>query len=135
MQTPDLINFGKKYAAAWCSQQPVNVAAYFAENGSLSVNGNVPATGRIEIAKVAKGFMTAFPDLVVMMDRLITTTKGKEFHWTLIGTNSGPGGNGNKVQISGLELWQLDKDGLILESKGSFDTEEYNRQLKEGVRN
>jgi hypothetical protein len=130
MQTTDLINFAKEYAAAWCSQQPDSVAAYFAENGSLSVNGNVPATGRLEIAKVAKGFMTAFPDLVVIMDRLITTAEGTEFHWTLTGTNSGPGGNGNKVQISGVELWQLDKDDLILESKGSFDAEEYNRQLK-----
>jgi hypothetical protein len=37
------------------------------------------------------------------------------------------------VRISGLELWQFDQNGLIKESKGSFDAEEYDRQLKEGV--
>jgi hypothetical protein len=31
--------------------------------------------------------------------------------------------------ISGYELWNIDNDGLIAESKGHFDTAEYERQL------
>jgi hypothetical protein len=33
-----------------------------------------------------------------------------------------------------VELWQFE-NGLIKESKGSFDTEEYERQVKYGVGN
>jgi len=127
--------FGGKYAAAWCSQKPDSVAAYFADSGSLTVNNGKPAVGRSEISKVAAGFMNAFPDMIVAMDSLIQTSNGTEFHWTLTGTNSGPGGTGNKVKISGFELWQLDNAGLIKESKGSYNAEEYDRQIKYGIDN
>jgi SnoaL-like polyketide cyclase len=135
MDASELNSFGKKYSGAWCSQKPDSVAAYFADNGSLSVNNGTPAVGRIAIAKVAEGFMTAFPDMIVAMDSLRTTSDGIEFHWTLTGTNSGPNGTGKKVRISGFELWQFDDNGLILESKGSYNAEEYNKQLKNGTGN
>ena len=32
--------------------------------------------------------------------------------------------------ISGYELWEIDNDGLIAESKGHFDSDDYRRQLK-----
>jgi hypothetical protein len=35
--------------------------------------------------------------------------------------------------ISGYELWKIDNDGLIVESKGHFDSAEYERQLEHGV--
>ena len=134
MDKKQLANFGKKYAEAWCSQKPESVAAFFSANGSLKVNADSPAVGREAITKVVEGFMTAFPDMIVSMDSLITKPNGTEFHWTLTGTNSGPGGTGKKVKISGFELWHFDKDGLIQESIGSFDADEYNRQLKVGVK-
>lgn len=129
METNKLKDFCLKYTEAWCSQRPESVAAFFAENGSLKVNNDPPAVGRNAIAEVAEGFMRAFPDMVVSMDSLVNTSEGKEFHWTLTGTNSGPGGTGKKVKVSGFELWKFDNDGLILESIGRFDAEEYNRQL------
>ncbi len=133
METNNLLEFGKKYAQAWCSQKPDSVAAYFSHNGSLTVNNGTPAIGRPAISKVAESFMTAFPDMIVAMDSLPTTSKGIEFHWTLTGTNTGPNGTGKKVKISGFELWQLDDKGLIKQSLGSFNADEYNRQLKYGV--
>jgi hypothetical protein len=129
----DSNSFGKEYAQAWCSQKPKKVAAFFAPNGSLTVNDGAPAVGTEEIAKVAKGFMDAFPDIVVIMDSLVAKRNKTQFYWTLIGTNTGPGGTGNKVKISGFEEWIINEDGLIQESKGHFDSEEYNRQLHEGV--
>jgi hypothetical protein len=39
-----------------------------------------------------------------------------------------------RVRISGYELWKIDNDGLIAESKGHFDSAEYERQLKQGDR-
>ena len=134
MDKEQLTNFGKKYSEAWCSQKPESVAVFFATNGSLKVNADSPAVGRDAITKVAHGFMTAFPDMIVAMDSLVTKPNGTEFHWTLTGTNSGPGGTGNKVKVSGFELWHFDKGGLIQESIGSFDADEYNRQLKVGVK-
>jgi hypothetical protein len=133
MTTDNLLDFGKRYAQAWCSQKPDNVSSFFSENGSLTVNNGTPAIGREAISKVALSFMTAFPDMIVSMDSLPTTPKGIEFHWTLTGTNTGPDGTGKKVRISGFELWQLDDKGLIKESQGSFDADEYNRQLMYGV--
>jgi hypothetical protein len=55
------------------------------------------------------------------------------FHWTLTGTNTGPGGTRKRVRISGYELWQFDNAGLIENSKGHFDSAEYERQLNFGV--
>ncbi len=90
--------------------------------------------GRNAITQSAKAFMDAFPDdMIVAFDRLVKTKKGTEFHWTLTGTNTGQNGTSKRVNISGFELWQLDENGLIKESKGSFDAEEYSRQIKYGV--
>jgi steroid delta-isomerase-like uncharacterized protein len=126
-----LNNFAKRYAEAWCSQNPESVAAFFAERGSISINNGPPAAGRAAIAKEAQAFMTTFPDMVVTFDKLEPREGAVAFHWTLIGTNSGPGGTGNKVRISGYELWKTDNDGLIAESKGHFDAADYERQLSQ----
>ncbi|PYJ44445.1 MAG: hypothetical protein DME86_00260 [Verrucomicrobia bacterium] len=129
----EITAFAKRYAEAWCSQNPGSVAAFYAENGSLSVNDGSPAVGRAAIAKEAQAFMTTFPDMVVTFDKLEPQPDATAFHWTLTGTNTGPGGTGKKVRISGYELWKIDNDGLIGESKGHFDSAEYERQLKHGV--
>jgi predicted ester cyclase len=132
--TSDELNgFANRYAKAWCSQNPESVAAFYAKNGSLSVNDGPPAVGRAAIAEEARGFMRTFPDMVVTFDKLEPRGDATAFHWTLTGTNTGPGGTGKRVRISGYELWKIDNDGLIAESKGHFDSAEYERQLKEGV--
>ena len=130
---PELASFASRYAQAWCSQDPESVAAFFAANGSLSVNDGAPAVGRAAIAEVARGFMRDLPDIVVMMDKVTRDSDGTKFRWTFTGTNTGPGGTGRRVRISGYELWKIDNDGLIAESKGRFDSAEYERQLKYGV--
>jgi uncharacterized protein (TIGR02246 family) len=126
----ELDKFAKRYAKAWCSQNPESVAAFYAENGSLCVNDGTPAVGRAAIAEEARGFMRTFPDMVVAMDDVTRDSDGTKFHWTLTGTNTGPGGTGKRVRISGYELWKIDNDGLIGESKGHFDSAEYERQLR-----
>ncbi|MEO5500284.1 MAG: nuclear transport factor 2 family protein [Ginsengibacter sp.] len=128
-------DFGEKYAAAWSGQDAAAHAKFFAPEGSQIVNNGTAAIGRDAIAKVAQSFMTAFPDMLVVCDSLPTTSKGIEFHWTLTGTNTGPGGTGNKVHITGVEILQFGSNGLIKESNGSFDEAEYNRQLKDGFEN
>jgi hypothetical protein len=122
--------FAERYAAAWCSQDAASVAAYFDEQGSLTVNEEAPAVGREEITVVAQGFMTAFPDMQVLLDDVVLEEDGAVFHWTLVGTNTGPGGTGRAVRISGFEVWRIGMNGLIANSKGHFDSAEYRRQLE-----
>ena len=133
MTCDELTVFAQRYAKAWCSQDPEKVAAFFAERGSISINNGQPAVGRATITEVARGFMRDLPDMVVTMDKVVREPRGTMFHWTLTGTNTGPGATGKRVRISGYELWQLDNDGLIGNSKGHFDSTEYERQLKHGV--
>ena len=133
MELNRLKAFGSAYAEAWCSQNPGSVAAFYAEDGSLTVNGGPPAAGRLAIAEVARGFMSAFPDMQVAMDDVVIDAHGTAFHWTLTGTNAGPGGTGKRVRITGREVWQFDSQGLIKQSTGQFDGAEYERQLKFGV--
>ena len=165
MTLAELTDFAKRYAKAWCSQNPDNLAAFFAETVSLSVNDGPPAVGQAAIAEDAQGFMKTFPDMVVTFDKLERGTPdgGRSscdavFHWTLTGTNTGPGGSGKRVRISGYELWKIDNgaggsratwtgkpervdeqgresinNGRIAQSIGHFDSAEYERQLKHGV--
>src|SRR5690349_21044573 len=111
-----LRDFASRYTAAWCSQDAASVAAFFSPNGSLTINDGTPSVGRAAIADAAQSFMTAFPDLRVIMERIIDRGDCAEYHWTLIGTNTGPGGTGNRVRISGFESWRFGPDGLIAES-------------------
>ena len=131
MNATELSDLATKYTAAWCSQDPSRVASFFAETGSLAINANAPATGRPAIADSARGFMSAFPDLVVTMDDVRVEGARVIYRWTLTGTNTGPGGTGNPVRISGREEWRIGPDGLIAESEGHFNEAEYQRQLKE----
>lgn len=126
----ELRRFAQRYADAWCSQDPERVATFFATDGSLSVNNSPPAVGHAVIAEIARRFMRDFPDMIVTFDKLEPRRDRTAFHWTLTGTNTGPGGTGNRVRISGYELWKLDNNGLIAESKGHFDAEDYQRQLR-----
>jgi SnoaL-like polyketide cyclase len=124
-----LRDFSERYTAAWCSQDAASVAEFYSSRGSLTVNGGTPAVGRREITGVARSFMSAFPDMQVLMDDVIVKAETAEYHWTLVGTNTGPGGNGNHVRISGYEEWTIGPDGLIASSQGHFDAAEYRRQL------
>jgi hypothetical protein len=129
MDTTQLNAFGTRYAAAWCSQNAASVAAFFAPNASLQINSDPPSVGRAAITAAAQGFMTAFPDMVVTMDGVDHDGDRAVFHWTLIGTNTGPGGSGRPVRISGYEEWAIGPDGLIAASKGHFNEADYTRQL------
>ena len=130
MTESQLEEFAKLYTAAWCSQVPAQVAEFFSPSGSLRINDDLPSIGRAAITEAAGGFMTAFPDLKDMFNRLERRGERVLYHWTLMGTNTGPGGTGNRVQIRGYEDWRFGADGLVSESKGHFDISEYQRQLK-----
>ena len=134
MDAAHLKEFGTRYTAAWCSQDAASVAAFFAENGSLKINDAAPSVGRAAITAAAQGFMTAFPDMVVTMDGISLEGDRAVYRWTLTGTNTGPGGTGRAVRITGYEEWSMGADRLIAESLGHFDAADYQRQLSAGPR-
>ena len=127
-----LRTFAERYTTAWCSQDAASVAAFYSPEGSLTINEGPAATGRAAIRDAAQAFMTAFPDMEVAMDDILIRGEDAVYHWTLTGSNTGPGGTGQKVRISGFEEWRIGDDGLIAESRGHFDTASYERQLKFG---
>jgi uncharacterized protein (TIGR02246 family) len=133
LDLPKLQDFATRYTAAWCSHDPAKVAASYSPSGSLTVNGGTPAVGTTAITEVAKSFMTAFPDMRVLMNDVVLKDDETVYHWTLTGTNTGPGGTGHRVRISGYEVWRFGTDGLIASSQGHFDSSEYDRQLRHGV--
>lgn len=131
---PDTMrDFGRRYAAAWSGGDPARVAAFFGEQASLTINDGAASVGRAAITAAAQGFMSAFPDMVVTMDEVARSGDGYVFHWTLTGTNTGPGGTGKRVRISGYEEWSIGAAGLVAKSLGHFDEAEYKRQLEQGV--
>lgn len=129
MSSAEVEEFAKRYTGAWCSRQPQQVAEFFSPLGSLKVNDGAPAVGRAAIAEVARGFMSAFPDLVIHFDRVERRGNRVLYYWTLTGTNTGPGGTGRAVRISGYEDWVFGEDGLVAESLGHYDAADYDRQV------
>ena len=51
--TDQMRDFARRYTAAWCSQDPAQVAGHYAPDGSLTINDGVPAVGRDAITEVA----------------------------------------------------------------------------------
>ena len=122
-------DFARRYTQAWCSHDPARVAEHFTSGGTIAINGGEPT----EVTEVARSFMAAFPDIQVFMDDLVFARDSVEYHWTFTGTNTGPGGTGNRVRISGFEEWTFGDGGLVAESKGHYDQDEDDRQLEHGA--
>ena len=104
-----LREFAARYTDAWCSQDAASVAGFYSSNGSLTINNGTPAVGRKEIAEVAQSFMTAFPDLDVVMDDLVIRVDGASYHWTLIGTNTGRERRGIEFRLVASRFGRLDR--------------------------
>jgi nuclear transport factor 2 (NTF2) superfamily protein len=122
-------DFARTYAEAWCSHDPTRVAGHYTPGGTIAINGGEPT----EITEVARSFMTAFPDIQVFTDDVVVKEEVVEYHWTFTGTNTGPGGTGKWVRISGFEEWTFGDDDLVAESQGHYDQAEYDRQLEHGA--
>jgi uncharacterized protein (TIGR02246 family) len=132
MAIDGLTDYANRYAQAWSGGDPAAFAAFYAEDGSLVINDGQPSVGREAVEQTAREFMTAFPDMLVELVEVHRQGDQVIFSWHWTGTNSGPGGTGNRVDLTGFEQWTLDDDGLILQSRGHLDEAEYQRQLNSG---
>ena len=122
----EIEELARGYTEAWCSRDPARVAAHYVPGGPIAINGGEAAG----IEEVAEGFVAAFPDIQVFMDDLVVRDDGVvEYRWTFTGTSAE---TGQSVRVPGFEEWTIAADGLIAESRGHFDQDEYDRQLREG---
>lgn len=129
LEFDEMVEFAQNYTEAWNSKEPEKMASFYAEAGTLRVNKGEPAIGREQIAATAKSYMEAFPDMVLVMDSLTRVKDNYRYYWTFKGTNTGPNGTGNKVVFSGFEEWTMNNKGLVQKSIGTYDADEYARQL------
>ena len=125
-----MVEFGQKYTDAWNNKNPEEMASFYAEDGILTVNNGKPAVGRTQLEGTAQSYMEAFPDIQLTMDSLTVEDGTYRYYWTFVGTNTGPGGTGNKVNFSGFEEWTMNNKGLVQKSIGKYDAEVYQRQLE-----
>ncbi len=130
-----LVEFGQAYTDAWNSKQPEKMASFYAKDGTLTVNNGTPAVGRQQLAQTAQSYMEAFPDMELTMDSLTVENGTYRYYWTFKGTNTGPSGTGNKVDFSGFEEWTINDKGLVQKSVGTYDAEDYQRQLNGNQKN
>ena len=120
-------------STAWSSQDAKGMAACYEDTASLTINGGAPSTGRVELAATAASYMEAFPDLRVSVDQVLVAGDSAFWVWTLTGTNTGPGGTGNRVRFSGIEVWTIGSSRLVSNSVGYYDAATYERQLAHGI--
>jgi uncharacterized protein (TIGR02246 family) len=94
MHPKDLQDFAARYTDAWCSQDAASVAAFFAPDGLLTINGGSPNLGRVAITASAEGFMVAFPDLLVEMNGLDVDGERVVYRWDAHGDQHRSGRHG-----------------------------------------
>ena len=122
-------DFALSYTEAWCTRDPAKVASHYVPGGTIAINGGEPT----EVTEVARAFITAFPDIAVLMEDVVVQGETAVYNWTFTGTNTGPGGTGKPVRISGSEEWTFGEGGLVATSQGHYDEDEYARQLEHGA--
>ena len=96
--------FAERYTAAWCSMDPAAVAAHFAPEGSLAINGGAPAVGRDAITAVAASFYEALPDMQVFFDDLVVDGDRIEYPLDLHGHEHRPGRHRQRRAGEGLRV-------------------------------
>jgi len=131
---PDRIRtLAERQTAAWDNHDAITLSNNYSETGWIIINGGTPWAGRAGLVTMASSYMEAFPDLGMTMVDIHIAGDRAVWSWNLTGTNTGPGGTGQAVNFSGYEVWRIDKDCLIAESYGYYDSAAYLQQVEHGA--
>ena len=114
------------HAAAWCAGDTAAIAALWAEDGSISVNGGEAHVGHAAIAENAQGLLETFPGLTVRVAGTRAAGRRAIFFWVLEGQHAE---TGNRISIQGWHEWTLGPDGRVARCLGVYDAEEMARQV------
>jgi uncharacterized protein (TIGR02246 family) len=113
------------YTKAWNTGQPGIVAAFFAADGTITINSGKAWKGRGEVAEMAAEFFADVPDLSLSCDGVRVSGDHVVYLWTFTGTHSA---TKHPLRVTGWEEWDLDSSVLISQSRGWFDADDYARQ-------
>jgi steroid delta-isomerase-like uncharacterized protein len=97
------------------------------------VNHGIHSDVRLEEDQAAlKGWHAAFPDVVIVPEKLIAEDDLVTIYWIARGTNTGTGNGlpatGKKAELAGITIWRI-VDGKIKEEWSAFDQLSMMRQL------
>jgi steroid delta-isomerase-like uncharacterized protein len=97
------------------------------------INHGIHSNASLEEDQAAlKGWHQAFPDVVVVPEKLIAEDDLVTIYWVARGTNTGTGNGlpatGKKVELAGITIWRL-VDGKIKEEWSAFDQLSMMQQL------
>jgi steroid delta-isomerase-like uncharacterized protein len=97
------------------------------------VNHGLHSNASLEEDQTAlKGWHAAFPDVVVVPEKLIAEDDLVTVYWTARGTNTGTGNGlpatGKKAELAGITIWRI-VDGKIKEEWSAFDQLSMMQQL------
>ena len=97
------------------------------------VNHGLHSNASLEDDQTAlKGWRAAFPDVVIVPEKLIAEDDLVTIYWTARGTNTGTGNGlpatGKRAEMAGITIWRI-VDGKIKEEWSAFDQLSMMRQL------
>jgi steroid delta-isomerase-like uncharacterized protein len=97
------------------------------------VNHGIHSNASLEEDQTAlKGWHAAFPDVVVVPEKLIAEDDLVTIYWIARGTNTGTGNGlpatGKKAELAGITIWRI-VDSKIKEEWSAFDQLSMMRQL------
>ena len=97
------------------------------------VNHGVRSNSSLEEDQAAlKGWHAAFPDVVIVPEKLIAEDDLVTIYWIARGTNTGTGNGlpatGKKAELAGITIWRI-VDGKIKEEWSAFDQLSMMKQL------
>jgi len=97
------------------------------------INHGLHSNASLEEDQAAlRGWHAAFPDLVVVPEKLIAENDLVTIYWIARGTNTGTGNGlpatGKKAELAGITIWRI-ADGKIKEEWSAFDQLSMMKQL------
>jgi steroid delta-isomerase-like uncharacterized protein len=97
------------------------------------INHGIHSNSSLEEDQAAlKGWHAAFPDVVIVPEKLIAEDDLVAIYWIARGTNTGTGNGlpatGKKAELAGITIWRI-VDGKIKEEWSAFDQLSMMRQL------
>ena len=97
------------------------------------VNHGIHSNSTLQEDQTAlKGWHAAFPDVVIVPEKLIAEDDLVTIYWIARGTNTGTGNGlpatGKKAELAGITIWRI-VDGKIKEEWSAFDQLSMMRQL------
>jgi steroid delta-isomerase-like uncharacterized protein len=97
------------------------------------INHGIRSNSSLEEDQAAlKGWHAAFPDVVIVPEKLIAEDDLVTIYWIARGTNTGTGNGlpatGKKAELAGITIWRI-VDGKIKEEWSAFDQLSMMQQL------